>query len=171
LGGNPRYLQNPRVSRFALRVFQVTFCVRFFDTKFGQFNFPCIGPILFPQYCTVLYGELTRPHVRYRTGRREFEPHALCQHRSRVSITHTLMNVAEFERKATTTRRRRTIYACRRQCQFRIARPFEWCHIRRNRRTLHIVQCWAFILYMQKSGITLIPAAALYFSIRVIFYG
>jgi hypothetical protein len=46
LGENPRYLLNPRVSRFALRVFQVTFCARFFDTKFGQFNFPCIGPIV-----------------------------------------------------------------------------------------------------------------------------
>ena len=46
LGENPKYLLNPRVSRFALPVFQVTFCARFFDTKFGQFNFPCIGPIV-----------------------------------------------------------------------------------------------------------------------------
>jgi hypothetical protein len=47
LGENPRYLLNPRVSRFALQVFQVTFWARFFDTKFGQFNFPCIRPIIF----------------------------------------------------------------------------------------------------------------------------
>jgi hypothetical protein len=45
LGENPRYLINPKVSRFALWVFQVTFCARFFDAKFVQFNFPCIGPI------------------------------------------------------------------------------------------------------------------------------
>ena len=46
LGENPRYLLNSRVSRFALRVFQVTFCARFFDIKFGQFNLRCIGPIV-----------------------------------------------------------------------------------------------------------------------------
>ena len=45
LGENPRFLLNPGVSRFALRIFQVTFWAQFFDTKFGQFNFACIRPI------------------------------------------------------------------------------------------------------------------------------
>jgi hypothetical protein len=44
LGKNPRFILNLRVSRFALWVFQVTFQARFFDTKFGQFHFPCIRP-------------------------------------------------------------------------------------------------------------------------------
>ena len=76
LGENPRYLLNPRVSMFALRVFQITFCARFFDTKLGQFNFPCIGPIHWTDFSSkqvqmheiqsesINVFQLTQPHFR-----------------------------------------------------------------------------------------------------------